>query len=51
MDIATIIGLLLGTLWATSQYGPLQPPSNWEILTGLVGFAIGLAARRFYFFA
>ena len=45
------IGLLVGTLWATSQFGPLQPLSNWGILTVLLGFAIGLATRRFYFSA
>lgn len=42
------IGLLVETLWATGQLGPLQPLSNWGILAALLGFATGLSIRRFY---
>jgi hypothetical protein len=42
------IALLAGTLWATGQFGPLQSLSRPEILTGLLGFATGLATRRLY---
>lgn len=40
------IGLLVVALVATTHFGPLQPLSNWEILTTLLSFAIGIAARR-----
>jgi hypothetical protein len=45
------IGLLVTTLWITSQLGPLQPLSYGGILVGLLGFGIGLVTRRLFFSA